>query len=192
MISTRKELKEYLKADREALGMKHPFLASLSFGEHARIRNYLTCLRYTEYYSQKKNPLGRFMYALNLLNLRRKSLKCDIYIYPNCVGKGLNLPHPGFVRIPPLVTMGKNCTILPMVLFGRAHPIEVAKITVGDNCYFGVGSSVIGDNLSIGNNVTVAAGAVVTKDVPDNVVVAGVPAKIVKIKNISNLSRGGI
>jgi acetyltransferase-like isoleucine patch superfamily enzyme len=41
---------------------------------------------------------------------------------------------------------------------------------------------VIGD-VTIGNNVTVAAGAVVTKDVPDNAVVAGVPAKIINMKD---------
>ena len=38
----------------------------------------------------------------------------------------------------------------------------------------------------IGNNVTIAAGAVVNQDVPDNAVVAGVPAKIVKIKKSIN------
>lgn len=38
--------------------------------------------------------------------------------------------------------------------------------------------------MDIGNNVTIAAGAVVTKDVPDNAVVAGVPAMVVKIKKI--------
>lgn len=190
MIKTRKELKEYLRADREALGMKHPFLAAISFGEHARIRSYLTCLRYTEYYSQNKNPLGRLLYALHLLNLRRKSLNYGIYIAPNSIGKGLNLPHPGFVRVGSFVKIGNGCTILPMVLFGKARPEDKTKITVGDNCYFGVGSSVIGDNLTIGSNVTVAAGAVVIKDVPDNVVVAGVPAKIVKFKNINNLSGG--
>ena len=69
-----------------------------------------------------------------------------------------------------------------MVLFGKAHPEDDTRIVVGDNCYFGVGSSIIGNSLTIGNNVTVAAGAVVTKDVPDNVIVAGVPAKIVKYK----------
>lgn len=131
------------------------------------------------------------MYALYKLNLRRISLKYDIYISPNSIGKGLNLPHPGFIRVGSFVNIGDNCTILPMVLFGKAHPIKVAKITVGDNCYFGVGSSVIGDNLIIGNNVTVAAGAVVTKDIPDNVVVAGVPAKIVKTLNNNKLNRGG-
>lgn len=69
-----------------------------------------------------------------------------------------------------------------MVLFGKAHPTDNTQIIIGDNCYFGVGSSVIGKNIKIGNNVTVAAGAVVTKDIPDNVVVAGIPAKIIKYK----------
>ena len=42
---------------------------------------------------------------------------------------------------------------------------------------------VFGENeVIIGNNVTIAAGAVVTKDVPDNAVVAGVPAKVIKKK----------
>lgn len=37
-------------------------------------------------------------------------------------------------------------------------------------------------DIKIGNNVTIGAGAVVTKNIPDNVVVVGVPAKIIKIK----------
>ena len=182
MINSKKTLKEYLKADREALSMKYPFLASLTYGEHARIRNYLTTLRYTEYYSNKSGLIGKILYLINNLNLRRKSLKYGIYIAPNSIDKGLNLPHPGFIRVGSWTKIGKNCTILPMVLFGKAHPKNNTKIEVGDNCYFGAGSSVIGDQLTIGNNVTVAAGAVVTKDIPDNVIVAGVPAKIVKYK----------
>ena len=72
--------------------------------------------------------------------------------------------------------------MLPMVLIGKKAP-GPAKIVIGDNCYFSAGSLVIGD-VTIGNNVTVAAGAVVTKDVPDNAVVAGVPAKIINIKDV--------
>ena len=64
----------------------------------------------------------------------------------------------------------------------KAHPIDGTEIFVGDNCYVGTGATILGP-IRIGNNVTIAAGAVVTKDVPDNVVVAGVPAKIVKYKN---------
>ena len=36
--------------------------------------------------------------------------------------------------------------------------------------------------ITIGNNVTIAAGAVVTKDIPDNCTVAGVPAKVIEVK----------
>lgn len=188
MISSKKELQEYIDADYKALGMKFPFLAAVTYGEHARIRNYLMNLRYTEYYYSKKGFLAKLFYFLYKLNLRRKSLKYGIYISPNTTGKGLNLPHPGFIRVDPFVSIGDNCTILPMVLFGKAHPEDETHITVGDNCYFGVGSSVIGKNIKIGNNVTVAAGAVVTKDIPDNSTVGGIPAKILKHNNIN---RGG-
>lgn len=68
-----------------------------------------------------------------------------------------------------------------MVLIGKKYP-GPCIITIGDNCYIGVGVSVLGP-VTIGNNVTIAAGAVVIKDVPDNAVVAGVPAKVVKIKD---------
>lgn len=105
-----------------------------------------------------------------------------MYIGLNAVGKGSFIVHPGFVGIDSRVHIGENCTVLPMVLFDRAHPIDGTEIFVGDNCYVGTGATILGP-IRIGNNVTIAAGAVVTKDVPDNVVVAGVPAIIVKYKN---------
>lgn len=52
-------------------------------------------------------------------------------------------------------------------------------MVIGNNAWIG-GSSVILPGVTIGNNVVVAAGSVVVKDVPDNVVVAGNPAKIIK------------
>jgi sugar O-acyltransferase (sialic acid O-acetyltransferase NeuD family) len=58
--------------------------------------------------------------------------------------------------------------------------------TIGDGCSFGASSTVI-PNLRIGNNVTVGAGAVVINDIPDNCVVVGVPAKIIKEVALSNL-----
>jgi serine O-acetyltransferase len=97
------------------------------------------------------------------------------------VGKGLLLPHPGFIRIESFVEMGEGCTVLPMVLFGKKNPGDNYSIKVGDNCYFGTGVTVLG-SINIGNNVTVAAGSVVLKDVPDNAIVGGIPAKIIKMK----------
>lgn len=55
-------------------------------------------------------------------------------------------------------------------------------VEVGDNVNFGVGVRVFG-KLKIGNNVTIGANSVVTKDIPDNAIVGGIPAKIIRIKN---------
>ena len=52
-------------------------------------------------------------------------------------------------------------------------------IIIGDNVFFG-NNAIVLPNVRIGNNCIIAAGAVVTKDVPDNSVVAGVPAKVIK------------
>lgn len=57
---------------------------------------------------------------------------------------------------------------------GQAKPVVIGRdVWIGGNC-------TILPGVTIGNNVVVAAGAVVTKDVPDNCVVAGVPAKVIR------------
>ena len=101
---------------------------------------------------------------------------------PNVLGPGAYIVHPGFVRMNTYVHTGKNTTILPMVLFGRKTPDQVdSNIYVGDNVYISTGVTILGP-VRIGNNVTIGAGAVVTKDIPDNAVVGGIPAKILKFK----------
>lgn len=54
------------------------------------------------------------------------------------------------------------------------------KIKIGDNVHIGW-NAVIMPNVTIGNNVVIGIGAVVTHDVPDNCIVAGVPARVIKI-----------
>jgi len=103
-------------------------------------------------------------------------------IFPNCFGAGLVLMHPGFRRLDNFVKCGDNCVVLPNVLLGKARSNDKKfDIEIGDNCYISTGVTILGP-VRIGNNVTIGAGAVVTKDVPDNAVVAGVPAKIIRIK----------
>lgn len=55
----------------------------------------------------------------------------------------------------------------------------VGKITIGNNVFIGI-DSILLPGVSLGNNTVVAAGSIVTKSFPDNVVIAGSPAKIIK------------
>jgi maltose O-acetyltransferase len=88
------------------------------------------------------------------------------------------------------VRFGDNCLLGPGVhIYTATHPIdpnernsgkEYAKpIIFGDNVWIG-GSSVINPGVTIGDNVVIASGSVVTKDIPNNVVVGGNPARIIK------------
>jgi acetyltransferase-like isoleucine patch superfamily enzyme len=54
-----------------------------------------------------------------------------------------------------------------------------SPVTLGKNVWIGSNATIL-PGVTIGDNSVIAAGAVVTKDVPENVVAAGVPAKVVK------------
>lgn len=179
MIQTKQELRQYIKADFEAQDMTHPLIARFTYSENWAMFKYMKTLRKLEYYENtSSNLIHKIIKSYYLFKHRRQSLKYNMYISPNVVGEGVKIIHPGFRRVGFAVKkIGKNCTILPMVLFGKKTPdVPLGCITVGDNCYFGTGCTILGP-VKIGNNVIVGAGAVVTKDIPDGCVVAGVPAK---------------
>ena len=82
------------------------------------------------------------------------------------------------------VFIGPNCGIYtaehPIDAETRNKGLEYAKpITIGNNVWIGGGVHIVA-GVTVGNNVVIAAGAVVTKDVSDNCVIAGVPAKKIK------------
>jgi serine O-acetyltransferase len=66
------------------------------------------------------------------------------------------------------------------VLIGKKRPgVPPPIVTIGDNCYIGTGTTIIGP-VRIGNDVIIGAGSVVIHDIPDGCTVAGNPAKIIK------------
>jgi len=88
------------------------------------------------------------------------------------------------------IRIGDNCMLAPGVhIYTATHPInpeernsgkEFGKaVTIGDNVWIG-GGAIINPGVTIGDNAVIASGSVVTKDVPENVVYGGNPAKFIK------------
>ena len=79
--------------------------------------------------------------------------------------------------------MGARCHIgAGAVLAGVVEPASATPVIVEDGVLVGANAVVI-EGVHIGKNAVVAAGAVVIEDVPDNAVVAGSPARIIKMKD---------
>ncbi|MBM7565995.1 maltose acetyltransferase domain-containing protein [Paenibacillus sacheonensis] len=89
------------------------------------------------------------------------------------------------------IRLGDNCFLGPGVhIYTATHPLDAEErisgaefgkpVTIGSSVWIG-GRAVINPGITIGNNAVIASGAVVTKDVPDNVVVGGNPAKVIKL-----------
>ena len=80
-------------------------------------------------------------------------------------------------------TVGKNCHIgAGAVLAGVVEPASATPVIVEDGVLVGANAVVI-EGVHIGKNSVVAAGAVVIEDVPENAVVAGSPARVIKMKD---------
>jgi acetyltransferase-like isoleucine patch superfamily enzyme len=100
------------------------------------------------------------------------------------VTAGVNITDPAYVRI------GNNCTLSVCTILGHDGSIQVlnkaygkkldsvGKVDIKDNTFIGHGVIIL-PNVTIGPNAVVAAGAVVSKDVPPGMVVGGVPAKVI-------------
>jgi serine O-acetyltransferase len=99
-------------------------------------------------------------------------------LYINCedIGPGLFIQH-GFSTVISARKMGKNCWVNQQVTIGFSAKGDVPP-QFGDNCKISCGAKVLGP-LNIGHNVKIGANAVVVKDVPNNVTVVGIPARIV-------------
>ena len=95
---------------------------------------------------------------------------------------GCTMQDQGGVYIGDGVLLGHHTTIVTLnhgIHPNERHNLHPAPVVIGNNVWIGSNATIL-PGVTIGDNAVVAAGAVVTKDVPTNTVVAGVPAKIVK------------
>ena len=180
---TKKELYLTLKADDARFGDLKPNIKDYILRNEAwYIYHYIRYLRFVEYY-QGKDGVCKILYFYYYLRYKRLGFKLHFTIYPGTIGAGFRIYHVGgFTHVGKNVSIGKNCTMLPGVVFGNKTETEdTGHVSVGDNCYIGLNAKILGP-VNIGNNVTIGANSVVTKDIIDNVVVAGCPAKIINYR----------
>jgi serine O-acetyltransferase len=129
----------------------------------------------------RTNPLLKYtIYPIAMIMLHHQTYKLGISIPPNThIDSGLYIGHFGGIVVNGESVIGKNCNISHGVTLGQANRGKSKGCpTLGDNIYIGPGAKIVGA-VKIGNNVAIGANCVVTKDIPDNSVVVGIPGKVI-------------
>ncbi len=107
-----------------------------------------------------------------------------IEIHPGAkIGRGLFIDHGSAVVIGETAELGDNCTLYQGVtLGGTGKDVGKRHPTLGNNVMVGAGAKVLGP-FTIGDNVKIAANAVVLEAIPDNCTAVGIPARVVRREN---------
>jgi serine O-acetyltransferase len=133
--------------------------------------------------------VGNFFYRNNLFFLAGMSQRL-MHHFAHCwisvaaeIGPGFLVAHVSGIIIGGSTIIGRNCDIRQNVTFGgnfnKVNEKGRQQPLIGDHVSFGAGAVIVGP-ITIGDHVIVGANSVVSRDVPSNVIVSGVPALIIK------------
>jgi len=136
--------------------------------------NLIKVHRISHFLYKKKIPLLPRLFRFIIFLLYNSDIPSSVRI-----GKNAVFGHSGIgVVIHQDAVIGDHCTIGQGITIGGRSKNPTVPV-IGNHVYIAAGARVLGP-IKIGNNVIVAPNAVVIKDVPDNCIVGGIPAKILK------------
>lgn len=176
MITSKKELQFYLKADR--MMNRGEFTPSLK----SRIKSlivpdytmqWLSSMRHASFY-KSAFFLGKLLYIKWLRKYRRLSLKMGFSIETDVFGYGLVIPHYG------TIVVGGTNRVGNYAVLHSSSCIADGSSVIGDGLYLSTGA-IISSHVELGNNITIGANCTVNKSISqNNVLLVGSPAEIKK------------
>ena len=163
-----KDCIELIRSDRYRLTGKKESTFSIIRSIFKPLRNNFPFWLRMSSYKGFLYPFCRFMYE-------RASKKAQVQIPPTTrIGYGFYTGHNICMVVNGGTIIGNNVNLSQFLNIGTNHSTPAI---IGDNVYIGPQVCIVED-VKIGSNSSIGAGAVVTKDIPENATVAGVPAKV--------------
>lgn len=182
-----------MKTEKEKMLLGELYLAS----DEELVRERIEARRLTRLYNQtietdeqqRMNLLKELFGSIGNSLFIEPTFRCD-YGYNIHVGENFYANFDCVFLDVCEIRIGDHCMLGPGVhIYTANHPLDStirsagpeygAPVTIGDHVWIG-GRAIINPGVNIGDHVVVASGSIVTKDVPDHVLVAGSPARIIK------------
>lgn len=178
MIKSKDDYKYYIKYEEDNYRKSYPIFTN----ELEIILKFQKLYRKLEYYTNcKKGLINNLIKNILIYKYNKKSIQYCIHIPINTIEEGLCIIHMGPICINENVKIGKNCRIHPMTTVGKKIGKDHASPSIGNNVWIGPGARLYG-KIRIGDNVVIGTNSVVNKSFPDNVTIAGIPARIINNK----------
>lgn len=186
-INCKKELKRIVKEEKKLYfsnGFYQLFLKCIKLHPDYFVWKFVKRMRITSYYYSKRNNnvVYSILYIMSSRKMNKLARRIGIETGENVFDENVRIFHSNGIVINGNAQIGKNCRLYGNNCIGNNGRNNKAP-NIGDNVRICVGAKVLGD-ITIANNITIAAGAVVTKScLEENAILAGIPAKIIGYNN---------